>query len=506
MKTWTRKEFLKNSLIAGGGVLLTSACSTSGGVQKSAGAPAIARSGRPNGDIRVAVVGLNGKGDNHIKKFRELPGVRVVALCDVDSRVLGKYVQEFADRGEKVAAFADYRKLLEQQDIDAVSIATPNHWHALMAVWACQAGEDVYVEKPVSHNVWEGRKIVEAARTYKRIVQTGTQSRSDEALQQAFAFIREGNLGKIQWARGVCYKPRPSIGKTSGPQPVPAHIDYDLWTGPAKLEPPRRNSAEWGSVHYDWHWFWNYGGGDIANQGIHEMDMCRWALGEEGLPPTVTSIGGRFGYDDDAETPNTMISVFGYEAAPLIFEVRGLPRRSGEKAMDAYRGVRIGMSVQCEGGYFAGGANGGFIYDHAGNRVKQFTSAGGGGHYANFIAAVRSRKESELTAPIEGGHLSSALCHLGNISYRLGTEQTAEAAVRAGEAYEPARDSLSRMLEHLEANGVATKETRLVTGPLLEVVPGGERLVSRTNYDVGYWANTMLRREYREPFVLPDVV
>jgi Predicted dehydrogenases and related proteins len=506
MATWTRKQFLKNSLIAGGGALLASGCATSRDASGAVAAPAVARRGSANGDVRIAVVGLNGKGRGHVKNFMEVPGVRVVALCDADSQVLNKQVQQLAAKGEKVTAYTDFRKLLEDDSIDAVSIATPNHWHALMAVWACQAGKDVYVEKPVSHNVWEGRKIVEAARKHGRIVQAGTQSRSDEALQEAFAYIRAGNVGKVQWARGVCYKPRASIGKTSGPQPVPAHIDYDLWTGPAKLEPPRRNSPERGSVHYDWHWFWNYGGGDIANQGIHEMDMCRWALGQEALPPTVMSIGGRFGYDDDAETPNTMITVFGYEPAPLIFEVRGLPRRAGEKAMDAYRGVRIGMSVQCEGGYFAGGANGGFIYDHNGSRMKQFTSAGGGGHYANFIAAVRSRKEAELNGPVEGGHLSSALCHLGNISYRLGTEQPVATARESVEAHEPMRDSFNRMLEHLEANGVPTRTTPVVAGPTLKLVPREERFVSAANYDLGYWGNTMLRREYRHGFVLPDVV
>lgn len=467
---------------------------------------AIAAPGSPNGDVRIAIVGFNGKGAQHIEIFRGIPGVKIVALCDVDRDVLAKQVEDFAKRGEKVAAFGDYRKLLEDKTIDAVVIATPNHWHALMAVWACQAGKDVYVEKPVSHNAWEGRKIVEAARKYGRIVQTGTQSRSDVALQEAFVWLRAGQLGRIKWVHGLCYRNRPSIGKISGPQPVPSAINYDLWSGPAPLVPPRRNSSKYGSVHYDWHWFWNYGGGDLANQGIHEMDMCRWVLGQEGLPPTAMSLGGRFGYSDDAETPNTQISVLGYEPAPLIFEVRGLPRNAGEQALPSHRGIRVGVSVQCEHGYFAGGAGGGGVYDHEGKKLKQFSGPGGGGHQANFIAAVRSRKSAELTAPIEGGHISSALCHLANISYRLGRDTAIAAIKEAVAAHEPTKDAFARMIDHLEANNVTTAATPAIVGPELKLVAGAESFTTAEKYDVGFWANTMLRREYRPPFVVPEKV
>ena len=496
MKTWTRKEFLKSSAVAGSAALLP----------RNLSAAAVAPAGSPNGNVRVAIVGFNGKGGSHIREFQKIPGVTLAALCDVDAQLLAKRAQELGKNNVKVATYTDYRKLLENPAIDAVVIATPNHWHALMAIWGCQAGKDVYVEKPVSHNVWEGRKIVEAARQYNRIVQVGTQSRSDVALQEAFAEIHAGRYGKTKWVRGLCYKPRPSIGKTSGPQPVPAHIDYNLWTGPAALVPPRRNSPANGSVHYDWHWFWNYGGGDIANQGIHEMDMCRWALGEQSLPPTVMSIGGRFGYDDDAETPNTQIAVYGYAKAPLIFEVRGLPRKAGEKAMDAYRGSRVGLVIQCEHGYFAGGAGGGAIYDNDNKKVKSFSGPGGGGHQANFIAAVRSRKQAELAAPIEGGHLSSALCHLGNISYRLGGNKTNDAIKEAIGADEPTQDSLARMLDHLRANEVEVTRTPSVIGPSLALAAGAEAFVTREKFDLGYWANTLLRREYRPPFVVPDKV
>ncbi len=492
----TRRHFLHTTALAGSAALLARSRATAAAAQAT---------GRAHGDVRVAIVGFNGKGGAHIKAFQKMPGARITALCDVDSQVLARGAAALAKAGRKVATYTDYRKLLESREVDAVVIATPNHWHALMAIWGCQAGKDVYVEKPVSHNVWEGRQIVAAARKYGRIVQTGTQSRSDTALQEAFATLRSGAYGKIQWARGLCYKPRPSIGKSSGPQPVPAHLDYDLWTGPAALVPPRRQSSH-GSVHYDWHWFWNYGGGDIANQGIHEMDMCRWVLGENALPPAVASFGGRFGYDDDAETPNTQVAVYQYARAPLIFEVRGLPRKAGERAMDAYRGSRVGLVVQCEGGYFAGGAGGGSIYDAEGRKLKTFSGPGGGEHQANFIAAVRSRKEADLAAPIEGGHLSSALCHLGNISYRLGQNRTNDALRDALAADANAKDSFDRMLDHLRANEIDVARVPTVSGPTLALAPGQETFVSQEKYDLGFWANTMLRREYRAPFVVPEVV
>lgn len=494
MKTTSRRAFLKSS-IAAGGTILTS------------GVPAFALTrGSANEDIRVAIVGLKQRGREHLRYFREIPGVRIGALCDVDSSVLRERVQDCESHGEKVAAYADFRRVLEDKSIDAVVVASPDHWHALMAVWACQAGKDVYLEKPISHSIWEGRKVIEAARRYDRIVQTGTQSRSDPALQEAFAFIQEGGLGKIKLARGLCYKPRPSIGKTYGPQTVPDPIDYDLWSGPAALRPPRRNTPDWGPVHYDWHWFWDYGCGDIGNQGIHEMDMCRWVLGQKNLPPSVQSLGGRFGYDDDGETPNTQIAVFNYEPAPLIFEVRGLPCGAGEKSMDAYRGIQIGLVVECEQGYFAGGTKGGWICDASGRRLKEFKSAGGTEHRANFISAMRSRRASDLRAPIEEGHVSSALAHMANISYRLGRRVAPDAAHQLAQSNYAARESVVRMLEHLRANRVDLGATPLIDGPLLKPTSSQDAFQSDEKYDSGFWATTMVRQGYRPPFVIPEVV
>lgn len=454
-----------------------------------------------NDRVHVAVVGVRGKGAHHIKLFSKLPAVQVSAICDVDTAILDREEQNFKDSGEKVKRYTDIRKLLDNRDIDAIAIATPNHWHSLMAVWGCQAGKDVYVEKPVSHNVWEGRKIIEAARKYKRIVQAGTQSRSDEALQQVFAYLHEGHLGEIKLARGLCYKRRKSIGLVSGPQPIPETIDYNLWTGPAHLGPLLREQ-----LHYDWHWQWATGNGDIGNQGVHEMDMCRWALGQHGLPKRVLSIGGRFGYTDDGETSNTQIAYLDYDPAPIIFEVRGLPRKTDENAMGHYRGVRVGIVIHCEDGYFAGGGGGGWIYDNKGKKIKKFTSTGGGSHQANFIEAVRTRKKEILRADIKEGHISSALCHLANISYQLGQHSSPAKIATAIESMPRLESTFSRFQAHLAMNNVDLTENKAAIGPTLTVDTKKENFVQGTDYDMAYWANLMIRGQYREHFVMPEKV
>jgi len=427
--------------------------------------------------------------------------VRVVAICDVDRDILGSEYKKFESRNEKVDAYVDVRKLLEDKTIDGVVIATPNHWHALITIWACQAGKDVYVEKPVSHNIWEGRKMVEAARKYNRIVQAGTQKRSDEGLQQVFEYIREGNLGKILVARGFCYKRRKSIGKVNGPQPVPLSVDYNLWTGPAPLRPLVRKE-----LHYDWHWVWPTGNGDIGNQGVHEMDLCRWALGQKGLAPQVMSVGGRFGYIDDGQTANTQIAILDYQPAPLIFEVRGLPRKKDDPAMDNYRGIRIGIVIECEGGYFAGGGGGGWVYDNKGQKIKQFKGDGGGGHYANFIKAMRTRKVADLNADILEGHISSALCHMANISYRLGRLSSPEEIREQIRVQPQATETFERFYEHLFANWIDISKTRATLGPWLEMDTKKEKFVGVERFGIAYWANQLLKRDYRPPFVVPERV
>jgi len=388
MKGLTRRAFTKSTL-AGAAALAT--------------AP-YARVLGANDDIRVAVVGFKSQGSNHIKYFSRIPGVRVVALCDADTAFIDREVKKLKEQNRKVDTYVDVRKLLEDKNIDAIITATPNHWHSLVTVWACQAGKDVYVEKPVSHNIWEGRKMVEAARKYNRIVQAGTQRRSDEGLAAAFKYIKQGNLGRVLRARCYYFSPRGPIGKVDGPQPIPKTVNYDLWTGPAPMAPLMRKN-----LHYDWHWQWPYGNGDLGNNGIHFLDTCRWALGYSHLAPRVISFGGKFLWDDDRQTPNAQVAFYDYKPAPIIFEMRNLPRKRGDSAMDpTYRRTRADTVIECEGGYVAGG----WAYDYNDKKIRQFKVSGGGSHHANFIEAVRSRKVSDLAFMDVTGRVARTLLDL----------------------------------------------------------------------------------------------
>jgi predicted dehydrogenase len=491
MNKLDRRSFLKSSLLTTASLSVLPAFGAQPGAKPASSQPRVLGA---NGDIRYAVVGFAGRGQSHLDGLSKAKRTRLVALCDVDRDILGTEVQKCQNRGEQVAAYTDVRKLLEDKNVDVVSFATPNHWHALGAIWAMQAGKDVYVEKPVSHNVWEGRQIVNAARKLNKIVQTGTQSRSSSGIREAIQWVHEGHIGKILRARGLCYKRRPSIGKVDGPQPIPPSIDYDLWCGPAPKEPLMRKK-----LHYDWHWVWPTGNGDLGNQGIHQMDMGRWMLGEMALSPRVLCIGGRLGYVDDGTTPNTMIVMHDYAAAPLIFEVRGLPASAEAKDMDKYRGVSIGMVADCEGGsMLIGGYTGAKIVDKEGKEIKSFE--GVSDHFANFIDAVRSRKPSDLNADILEGHLSSALCHTGNISYRLGKTQSPEEIREAAKSNKDLAEALGRMEEHLAANQVDLKKTPATLGMVLKMDPQSERFIGNPT------ADQMLTREYRKPFVVPKKV
>lgn len=483
----TRRSFLGSGLAAGVALSLDARALSARHRQASAD------------ELRVAVVGVRGRGRDHVDGFRRLAGVRVVAICDVDTEVLAGEVARLAQLEEplEVATFVDFRELLERADVDAVAIATPNHWHALQAIWACRAGKHVYLEKPVSHNVWEGRRIVEAAREHGRIVATGTQCRSSQAVADAIAWLREGHLGKVTLARGLCYKPRQSIGKVDGPQPVPESVDYDLWTGPAPKKPLLRKS-----LHYDWHWVSDTGNGDLGNQGIHQMDIARWALGERGPAPEVLSIGARLGYDDDGDTPNTQLVLHRYERAPLLFEVRGLPHDLAAQSagwgagMDSYSDTQIGVIVHCEGGWLRiPSYDAAQAFDAEGTQVQAWQGARD--HFANFVDAVRSGKPEELAADIEEGHQSSALCHYGNVSHALGAPASVAELREAVSTHAALAEAFGRVATHLALNGVDLTATPLVLGRRLRVDPAAERFVDDLQ------ADRLLTRAYREPFVVP---
>lgn len=444
-------------------------------------------------EIRIAVVGLNSKGRQHIDLFGRVPGVRIVALCDVDRNVLARTAGK--SFGGKVGQHVDYREVLDRKDVDAVCLATPNHWHALGAVWACDAGKDVYVEKPVSHNIWEGRQIVAAAARSGRIVASGTQSRSAPGNHEFLADVRAGVYGPIKVARGLCYKPRNSIGKVSGPKSPPSEVDYNLWSGPREMLPIVREK-----FHYDWHWQWAYGNGDLGNQGIHQMDLCRWYLGAETLAPRVVSLGGRFGYDDDGVTPNTQTILFDYPQAPLVFEVRGLPDAADSSRMSHYRGGRVSAVIEFEGGYFVG-TDGGVFFDNDGKRVKAYRGGLTTEHHANFINAVRSRRAADLHANALEGHLSSALCHMGNISHRLGSGISKEQLKEQCNAEGLRSEVFGRLLEHALVHERDFAERKMILGPSLEFDPASERFKG----PLADRANAMLKDDYRAPFTFPEL-
>lgn len=444
-----------------------------------------------NETLHIAVLGVRSKGDQHISVFNSLPGVKVVSLCDPDRKELFEKAEKHGVARDK--CHTDLRRVMDDREIDAVVVATPNHWHALATIWACQAGKDVYVEKPCSHTIWEGRQMIAAARKHNRIVQVGTQRRSDEFLRQAFERLRGGELGKILRVRACYFNLRNSIGKVSQAQPVPESVDYNLWCGPAADALPLRQQ-----FHYDWHWFWNTGNGELGNNGPHSLDLARWALGYDRLPRRVLSYGGRYLWDDNGQTPNTHVVYYDYEPAPIIIEIRNLPQGTGMRVPDQYKGVRIGITVECEGGYFSGMDGGGF-YDHEGNRLEAIGGDGGRNHQANFIQAVRSRKVQDLNCDIATGHVSTSLCHLGNISHRLGRESGILQHERRDWTVEA--DAYDKMLAHLHANGVDLGTSKLTYGPTLDFDPQSERFTG----ELAPQANAHLRGTYRQPFSVPQI-
>lgn len=458
----------------------------SGALFTIAGTKASGRVLGANDTIRVAVAGLNGRGAEHVGQFSGMPGVQVTYLVDPDIRTFKSRVETVQQKGHNTPkTVLDVRRALEDREVDAVSIATPNHWHSLMTIWGCQAGKDVYVEKPLSHDVHEGRVAIEAARKYGRIVQHGTQGRSIARWAQVAELARAGTLGKLKVSRALCYKPRPPIG-IKPDAPTPPELNYNLWLGPARDQPFNPNY-----VHYNWHWFWDFGNGDIGNQGVHQMDVARWMIPGATLPRAVLSLGGRFGEPDQGQTPNTLITAFDFGDTTLLFEVRGLKT-------EPYQGELVGNILHFEGGTVTDRA---FFPEGSDKpadlpKVEAKRGPGGGNHFGNFVEAVRSRKQEDLNADVLEGHYSSALCHLANISYRLGQANPAQAASpdltpELGEAY-------GRMRQHLEANGLSDQIQAMRFGRALGFDAGAERFSNDRQ------ADALLTRYYRSPFVVPE--
>ena len=445
--------------------------------------------------LRVAVVGVNGRGGSHLSCWTGMPEADVIAICDCDPNVFPKRVSEFfRDAGRKPEFVKDFRRLLDRRDIDAVSIATPNHWHALMAIWAMQAGKDVYVEKPCSYTVEEGRVITQWARKLGRICQMGAQSRSMPGMRSTIDFVRSGKIGDVKVAHALCYKRRPSIGLVDSPAPLPEGLDFDLWAGPAPLEVPRRSR-----LHYDWHWNHLTGNGDLGNQNPHEIDKARWGLGKQELPKRVVSLGGRLGYRDNGDTANSQVTLCQWDDALLISEVRGLEIKT--PATFGLHAGPLGVANIWWGatGYaVAPKYTDGIAFDYDGNELGRWTGGHEKLHFQNFVKAVRSRDHRDLHLDIEDGHISSAIAHLGNVSLALGESVEPGVRPRLGAAEKHVMATFDGFERHLAENGVDYAATALRLGRELSVDPRTERSDDPA-------ANRLFGRDYRTGYELPRV-
>ncbi len=457
----SRRSFIKKTALGATGITL--GASTLGMSAASYG-----RIMGANDRIYMSVIGVRGQGRGHLRRWAGMAkdkNVYVKTICDVDENLFDERIKIVKDlQKEKPGTEVDMRRVFEDPDISAISIATPNHWHALATIWAVQAGKHVYVEKPCSHNIWEGRQMIEAANKYNRTVQVGFQNRSIPNVRKAMQALHNGVIGDVYMAKGLCYKPRGSFGSSPNSAP-PEGLHYDLWLGPAKWRPYNEKRG-----HYNWHWHWNTGNGDIGNQGPHQFDIARWGMNKDEHPVSVHSTGGYFKYTDcSQETPNTQTAVYKYRDGKILqFEVRGLDTEAegklGIKIGNIFYGTEGWMEINgSKWQVFRGkkgepgpGSEGG-DEGNVDKVVGYLAAPGGGGHYANFIAAIRSGKKSDLTCDIYEGYLSTVLPHLANISYRLG--------------------------------GVA-----------LDFNPVTEKFINNEG------ANDMLSREYREPYVVPDKV
>ena len=435
-----------------------------------------------NDRINVAVCGIKGRGTSHMGGHGRQKNVVISHLVDPDSRLHDARKKFIISKFKNSpSCVQDVRNVLDNKDVDVISIATPNHWHSLMSIWACQAGKDVYVEKPLSHNLFEGKKLVEAAKKYNRIVQHGTQNRSLSKWSNLANEIASGKKGRLEVALGTCHKRRNSIGHKGTKNP-PTELDFDLWTGPAQKEKYHENL-----VHYNWHWFWNYGNGDIGNQGVHQIDIARWMIPGAVWPKKVFCVGGRFGYQDQGETANTQLAIFDYGESLLVFDVRGLAGKSN-----------MGVSNHV---YFSKNEIQENTRSHGIKGIKDpLAERGKVDIFENFIQAVRSRKEEDLDAHVFEGHVSSGLCHLANISYRLGEKSSFNKKNKAFGDNKKAFEYFERMQEHLKENGLKLEETDYIVGRTLHFDSKSESIIGDDE------ANNLLTRSYRSPYTVPNSV
>ncbi len=481
MSRVSRRRFIKT----------TAAASTAFGLFTVAGTKASGKVIGANDTIRLGVAGIHGRGGSHIDGFAPQEKVDVTYLIDPDSSLFeSRKKHVHAKGGNTPKCVSDIRQALDDKNLDAVSVATCNHWHSLITVWACQAGKDVYVEKPISHNVYEGRKCVEAAAKYNRVVQHGTQQRSSGERASQIATIQSGKYGKLLVSKGYCCKPRWSIGFKKI-EKAPSSLDFNLWLGPAPKQGFHRNL-----VHYNWHWFWDTGNGDTGNQGVHEMDVALWAIKGGTMPKSVWSLGGRFlpGEKDQGQTPNMQLSVYDYGETLLVFETRGLVGKKGSPPRNVSNEFYTSEGV----------IRGWKFYPHGSDKGEPVqgveASVTPGGPFGSFIAAVRSRNPSDINCNAEVAHYSAALCHLGNISYRLGEQTPFHKKARSLGDNKVVVGAFENVRENLQAVDIKLAEHTYQLGRTLEFNPKTETFANDSQ------ANALLTRPYRKPFVVPESV
>lgn len=467
----------------------------------------------PNSQLSVAIIGVKGRGGSHIDEMLKAEGVTITHICDVDEGVGEQRAGQIEERqGRRPQLIKDMRSIFDDQSIDMVTMATPNHWHALGGIWAMQAGKDAYVEKPVCHNIAEGAALIATARKYDKMCQVGTQCRSSQAVIGAIEFMKSGGIGDVKFSRGLCYKRRKSIGAL-GDYAIPDNVDFNLWSGPATFTDPKLTRPQF---HYDWHWQRHYGNGDLGNQGPHQTDIARWGLGVDSHPQSIISYGGRLGYQaerndpsyvDAGDTANTEVTIYDYGDKCIVFETRGLDvDNSADEELNrlfgSNKGNKIGVVFYGTEGYVVQREYTHCIaYDKEFNVIKEFK--GGGDHFGNFVEACRRREQGLLNADVREGHLSAGMSHLGNISYYLGennhvSESELKEKLAGVKSLDDNLATLDRTIAHLKQNGVDLSKYPLSLGPQLEFDP--EREVF-TNHEE---ANAWLTREYRSGFECPS--
>ncbi len=445
----------------------------------------------PSDLINVAIIGMGPRGMALAEEFSYVPGCDVSSICDVDKKRLDAGARKLTTfRNSRPRVEQDFRRTLEDENVDAVVLAIPHHWHALAAIWAMQAGKHVYIEKPVTHTLEEGTVLRAAAEHYGRVVQSGTQMRSDSTLRAAASHVRDGMIGNVKLAICIAYKPKKSIGPT-GEHPAPKWVDQDLWSGPAPIGPFARKR-----FHYDWHWFWDYGNGALGNYGPHRIDIARLGLGIKGAGDRAISMGGRFGYHDAGETPNTQLTIHQFGDKTIIHDVRALPTGS-------HMGCKTGVLFIGEDAFVKFESGRAYRMGYHGEEPEKLKpekledDQGEETHQANFVRAVRQSDPSVLNGGLDEGIFTASACHVGNISHRLGQRRPDSEIMAVLEGL-PGDDELvyafARLRSHLGKNN---SRSTLTLGPNLSIDPA-----SGLPLDDGA-AQRLSRGTYRAPFSLP---